>query len=99
MAKVLKDGNLLIFCRTKEQIEQTDRVKETSYFKVLRARYIGKGIKWSKSLIWGVPIGVTLEENKSDLNGGILKDAQHLQLPITEPEQANKGEVMVDLKK
>ena len=80
LAKVLKDGNLFIVCMSEDQREQAGRVKEIGKFKVVSISLIGKGSKWSKGVIWGVPIRVTIEEIKTNIKGGVLKNAQRIQI-------------------
>lgn len=66
-------GNLMIGCKNKEQRERAGRIKEIGRFKVISTSQIERGSKWSKGVIWGVPVGVTMEEIKSNLKGGSLK--------------------------
>ena len=54
-------------------------MKEIGKFKVVSTSLIEKGSKWSKGVIWGVPIGVTIEEIKTNLKGGVLKNARRMQ--------------------
>lgn len=70
MAKVLRDGNLLIVCKSEEQRERAMKIKEIGRYKVSNMSIIGVGSKLSKGVIWGVPVGVNIEDLKSNLRGG-----------------------------
>lgn len=80
VAKVLRDGNLMIGCKNEEQRERAGRIKEIGRFKVISTSQIEKGNMWNKGVIWGVPIGVTMEEIKANLKGGNLKGARRMQI-------------------
>ena len=77
LAKVLKDGNLLIVYMSEDQRERGWQ-GEIGKFKVVGTSLIEKGTKWSKGVIWGVPIRVTIEEIKTNLKGGVLKNARRM---------------------
>lgn len=53
MAKVLRDENLLIVCKSEEQRERARKIKEIGKYKVLNTSNIGVRSKWSKGVIWG----------------------------------------------
>jgi len=59
MAKVLRDGNLLIVCRNEEQRERAGRMKEIGPFNVINTSRVERENKWSKGVIWGVPVNQT----------------------------------------
>lgn len=46
----------------------------------MSASFVGQGSRWVKGVIWGVPIGLTMEEVKTNLKGGNLKRARRLQV-------------------
>lgn len=95
LAKVLKDGNLLIVCRNEEQRDRAGRMKDVGRFKVVSTSRVEKGSKWSKGVIWGVPIGVTMEEIKSNLKGGTLKGARRIQV-TREGERKDSEHVILE---
>ena len=95
LAKVLKDGNSLIVCRTEDQRERAGRVKEIGKFKVVSTSLIEKGSKWSKGVIWGVPVGVTIEEIKTNLQGGVLRNAWQMQVKVTREGVRKDSEYVV----
>ncbi len=55
-------------------------MKEIGQFKVINTSRVERENKWSKGVIWGVPVGVSMEEIKSNLKGGILKGARRIQI-------------------
>lgn len=82
MATFLKDGTLLIVGTSGEAREQADSMREIELFKVASASCIERASEWSKGVIWWGPVGVTTEEVKSNLEGGILKGAWGLQVTL-----------------
>lgn len=80
MAKVLRDGNLLIVCRSEEQRQLAGRMKEMGRNKVASTNYIERGTKWCKGVIWGVPVSLTMDEIKANLKGGSVKGVRRLQV-------------------
>ncbi len=94
MAKVLTDGNLLIVCMNEEQRTRAGRVKEIRWFKVVSGSHIEKGSKWSKGVIWGVPVGVTMEEIKANLKGGRLRGVRRLQVTREGVRKDSEGIVL-----
>lgn len=79
MAKVLRDGNLLIVCKNEEQRGKAKKIKEIGKYKVLNVSNIGEGSKWTKGVIWGIPIGINLDDIKSNMRGGKIKEVRRLQ--------------------
>lgn len=80
MAKVLRDGNLLIMCKSEEQRQRAGKMKEIGKNKVVSTSYIGQGTKWAKGVIWGVPLSVTMDEIKANLKGGSVRNVRRLQV-------------------
>ena len=80
MAKILRDGNLLIVCGDEKQRERAERITEIGRSKVVNSSRSERGGKGAKGVIWGVPSGVTMEEIKANLLGGVLKSALRLQV-------------------
>lgn len=80
MAKVLRDGNLLIACKSEEQRQRAGKMKEIGKNKVVSTNYIGQGTKGAKGVIWGVPTSITTDEIKANLKGGSVKNVRRLQV-------------------
>lgn len=78
LAKVLRDGNLLIMCSNEEQRERACRMREIGN-KVISARRVEKRFMWNRGVIWAIPVEVTMDEIKANVKGGKVKDARRLQ--------------------
>lgn len=78
-AKVLQDGALMIVCKNEEQKNKAMKVKTVGKKVVTSSKIIGQN-SWIFGVIKGVPIGVTMEELKKNLDGGKVIDAVRLKM-------------------
>lgn len=78
LAKVLRDGNLLILCKSKEQSEKACKMKEVGKCKVISASKVGMGERGAKGVIWGIPLEMSIDEIKANIKGGKIKEAKRL---------------------
>lgn len=78
MAKVLRDGNLLMMCINEEQRERVCRMKEIGRHKVISVSRVEKRYMRNRGVIWGIPVDVNMEEIKANLKGGKLKNVSRL---------------------
>lgn len=78
-AKVLQDGALMIACKNEEQKNKAIKLKTVGKQTVLGFKIVGQNM-WTYGVIYGIPIGVTMEDLKMNLEGGKIIDAVRLQM-------------------
>lgn len=78
-AKVLQDGALMIACRNEEQKNKAIKIKTVGKQMVLNYKIVGQE-SWVYGVINGIPLGVTMEELKQNLEGAKVIDAVRLQM-------------------
>lgn len=61
MAKVLRDGYLLIMCNNEEQRERACRVREVGKHKLLSFRLVEKIYMWNRGVVWGIPVDMAMD--------------------------------------
>lgn len=78
-AKVLQDGALIIACRNEEQKNKAMKIKTVGKQMVVSCKIVGQS-SWVYGVINGIPLGVTMEELRKNLEGAKIIDAVRLQM-------------------
>lgn len=95
LAKVLRDGNLLILCKNKEQSEKAYKMKEVGKCKVISASKVGMGERGAKGVIWGIPLEMSTDEIKANIKGGKIKEAKRLTM-FKEGVRTETGSILLE---
>lgn len=77
IAKVLNNGDLMIVCNSEEQRKKMLKIKVMCKQEVVSSKIVGQR-QWVSGVISGVPLGVSMEELKSNINGGKIVGARRL---------------------
>lgn len=78
-AKVLQDGALMITCRNEEQKNKAIKLKTIGKKTVMSYKIVGQE-SWVYGVINGIPLGVTMEELKDNLEGAKVIETVRLQM-------------------
>lgn len=77
IAKVLNNGDLMIVCNSEEQRKKMLKIKVMCKQEVVSSKIVGQR-QWVSGVISGVPLGVSMEELKSNISGGKIVGARRL---------------------
>lgn len=79
MAKILRDGRLLIKCKDIGQRDKAMRVQSICNKSVSEARLFGEGRR-ARGVISGIPLGEKLEDLKKNIKGGTVVEVKRLKM-------------------
>ena len=81
MAKILRDGNLLIICKTEEQKNKALQMESICKKTISERRILGAN-KVARGVITGIPVDEDLERLKRNIFGGNVSRVKRLQKTI-----------------
>ncbi len=77
-AKILRDGNLLVICKTEEQKNKALKIDNVCKKKVNERKMVGE-TRMKHGVITGIPIEEDLERLKQSISGGEVRKIKRLQ--------------------
>lgn len=76
-AKILRDGNLLIICKTEEQKNKALKIESVCKKMVSERKTLGES-RVTRGVITGIPVDEDLEKLKRSIFGGQVSEAKRL---------------------
>ncbi|XP_035989752.1 uncharacterized protein LOC118561624 isoform X2 [Fundulus heteroclitus] len=96
LAKVLRDGSLLIICKNAEQKNKAVKPQMVCKKEVLERKVVGEE-RGVKGVISGIPVGENLEELKKVMKGGEIIGIKRLQA-FRNGEKMDSTSILLDFK-
>lgn len=94
LAKILRDGNLLIGVKTEEQKKKVLNIESICKKKVREKRVLGEN-KVTRGVIFGIPVGEDLEKLKLSIRGGEVSRVKRL-LKTIDGEKVESQSILLE---